>query len=171
MAIKLIVDEVESSTVKSAFELIYTGRTKTDAPKSVASFLTSLGIKIDNVETEEIETVRQNSNSELDRQPESDIGETVDKSRQEAKLDEQKNKNLKLKTHPNSRLETDRTNPDLERSISEQNVFSSESELESDLNDRTNLEENSDQEMNSDVPVGSNLKGETSEDIEMVKIS
>ena len=192
IAIKLIVDNVESSIVKSALELIYTGQTKTDDPKSVASFLASLGIRLDNLETEEtdrqMESDRQNpylsgeSNKQLD-----DIKtlsrESIDKSAQE-RAHQQKTVNtvLNIKAEPNSQPETQTTsdlNSDPELSSSEQNDVLTEPELntdlETDLTDQTSNSENTlDQETNSDFPIDvdieSNSNEETDNDFHMVII-
>jgi hypothetical protein len=192
IAIKLIVDNVESSIVKSALELIYTGQTKTDDPKSVASFLASLGIRLDNLETEEtdrqMESDRQNpylsgeSNKQLD-----DIKtlsrESIDKSAQE-RAHQQKTVNtvLNIKAEPNSQPETQTTsdlNSDPELSSSEQNDVFTEpelnTELETDLTDQTSNSENTlDQETNSDFPIDvdieSNSNEETDNDFHMVII-
>ena len=199
IAIKLIVDNVESSIVKSALELIYTGQTKTDDPKSVASFLTSLGIRLDNLETEEsdrqLESDRQNRDrsGELDRKIDDFktlTREFIDKRGQEieAVTHQQKTVNtvLNIKAEPNSQPET-QTNSDLnsdpELSSCEQNDVLTEPELnteletdlEIDLTDQTSNSENTlDQETNSDFPIDvdieSNSNEETDNDFHMVII-
>ncbi len=198
IAIKLIVDNVESSIVKSALELIYTGQTKTDDPKSVASFLASLGIRLDNLQTEE--TDRQ---MESDRQTTDNLcgesylqldniktlsRESIDKSALEREAHQQKTVNtvLNIKAEPNSQPET-QTNSDLnsdpELSSCEQNDVLTEPELnteletdlEIDLTDQTSNSENTlDQETNSDFPIDvdieSNSNEETDNDFQMVII-
>jgi hypothetical protein len=195
IAIKLIVDNVESSIVKSALELIYTGQTKTDDPKSVASFLASLGIRLDNLETEEsdrqLESDRQNRDrsGELDRKIDDFktlTREFIDKRGQEieAVTHQQKTVNtvLNIKAEPNSQPETQTTSDlssDPELSSSEQNDVLTEPELntdlETDLTDQTSNSENTlDQETNSDFPIDvdieSNSNEETDNDFHMVII-
>jgi hypothetical protein len=176
-------------------ELIYTGQTKTDDPKSVASFLASLGIRLDNLETEEsdrqLESDRQNRDrsGELDRKIDDFktlTREFIDKRGQEieAVTHQQKTVNtvLNIKAEPNSQPKT-QTNPDLnfepELSSSEQNDVFTEpelnTELETDLTDQTSNSENTlDQETNSDFPIDvdieSNSNEETDNDFHMVII-
>ncbi len=193
IAIKLIVDDVESSIVKSALELIYTGQTKTDDPKSVASFLASLGIRLDNLETEEsdrqLESDRQNTDrcGELDRKIDDFKTlprEFIDKRGQEieAVTHQQKTVNtvLNIKAEPNSQPETQTTSDlssDPELSSSEQNDVLTEpehnTELETDLTEQISNSENTlDQETNSDFPIDvvieSNSNEETDNDFQMV---
>jgi hypothetical protein len=151
-----------------------------------------LGIRLDNLETEEtdrqMESDRQNpylsgeSNKQLD-----DIKtlsrESIDKSAQE-RAHQQKTVNtvLNIKAEPNSQPETQTTsdlNSDPELSSSEQNDVFTEpelnTELETDLTDQTSNSENTlDQETNSDFPIDvdieSNSNEETDNDFHMVII-